>query len=114
LQVIKRIGVISLAKIMGATGLLIGLLVGIPMGLFMLIMSLVGGAAAASSGDDAATGGLIGAGAGVGVALFTMVGIPLLYGATSFLFGLIYGLIVNLVFSMAGGLELEIENQKPY
>ena len=32
----------------------------------------------------------------------------------SFVGGLIYGLIVNLVFSMAGGLEVEIENQKPY
>jgi hypothetical protein len=114
LQVIKRIGVLSLAKILGAMGLLIGLLVGVPMGLFMLLMSLVGGAAAVSSGDEAATGGMIGAGAGVGMALFMMVGVPLTYGAMSFLFGLIYGLIINLVFSMAGGLELEIENQKAY
>jgi hypothetical protein len=75
-------------------------------------MSLVGGAAAASG--DAATEGMVGAGAGVGMALFMMVGVPLMYGAVSFLFGLIYGLIVNLVFSMAGGLEVEIENQKPY
>lgn len=114
MQVIKRIGVLSLAKILGATGLLLGLLAGVPMGLFMALMSLVGGAAAASSGDDAAAGGLIGAGAGVGMALFMMIGIPLMYGALSFLFGLIYGLIINLVFSMAGGLELEIENQKAY
>jgi len=114
LQVIKRIGVISLAKIMGATGLLIGLLVGVPTGLFMLVMSLVGGAAVAASGDEATTEGLVGAGAGVGMALFMMIGIPLMYGAMSFLCGLIYGLIVNLVFSMAGGLEVEIENQKTY
>lgn len=113
MQVIKRIGVISFAKIMGVTGLLLGLLAGVPMGLFMLLMSLVGGAAVATS-DQGTTEGMMGAGAGVGMALFMMVGIPLLYGALSFLFGLIYGLIINLVFKMAGGLELEIENQKAY
>lgn len=114
MQVIKKIGVVSLAKILGATGLLIGLLVGIPMGLFMIVMSLVGGAAAVSSGDDAAAGGLIGGAAGIGIALATMVGLPLMYGGASFVGGLIYGLIINLVFSMAGGLEVEIESQKPF
>lgn len=38
-----------------------------------------------------------------------MIGAPVFYGLFSFVFGLVYALILNLVLSWAGGLELEIE-----
>jgi len=41
-----------------------------------------------------------------------MVGTPIMYGLMSFIMGLIYGLIINVVLAMAGGLELEIRGVK--
>ena len=35
---------------------------------------------------------------------------PIMYGMLSFIVGLIYGLVINLVLKMAGGLELNIEH----
>src|SRR5688572_26418602 len=95
MQVIKQIGVVSLAKIMGVSGLLLGFVVGIPMGLFILLVGAVGGAAASGEGAEIAGGALA---SGVFGALFMMIVMPLVAGVMYFIFGLIYGLVLNLVF----------------
>jgi len=97
MQVIKQIGVLSLAKILAVSGLLVGLIVSVPMGLFMMLMGALGGAAA--SGEEASSAGGMVAG-GIGGGLFVMVAIPIFYG-----------LVINLVFSIAGGLEVRIEGK---
>jgi hypothetical protein len=100
MQRLTKIGVLSLAKVMGASGVLMGLVIGSPYGLLMILLSLAG---FASEG-----GGAMGA-VGLGFALAMMVGIPIIYGVGGFVGGLIYGLIMNLVLGFTGGLEIELQ-----
>jgi hypothetical protein len=102
MQRITKVGVISFGKVMGATGLLMGLLVGIPYGAMAILFGVVGGA----SGEE---GSGVLAAAGIGGGLVMMVVIPLFYAAFSFIFGLIYALIINLVLGFTGGLEIELQ-----
>jgi len=106
MHVIKQIGVVSLGKIMGVSGFLMGLIVGIPWGLILIAIGALGGAAASGENAEAA-GGLVAGGIGGG--LFIMIGMPIMMGLGYFIFGLIYGLILNLVFGIAGGLEIQLE-----
>jgi len=104
-QTITKIGVISLAKILGMSGLIVGLIAGVIYGGILILLGIAG---AASGEEEAATFAL----AGVGGGLMVMVVVPIFYGGMSFVVGLIYGLVINLVLSLAGGLELEIRGMK--
>ncbi|MEM7306091.1 MAG: hypothetical protein AAF682_05440 [Planctomycetota bacterium] len=95
---ITQVGVLSLGKIMGAAGALLGVVLGLLYGIIFGIVGAVGLADGAEEG-----GVMLVAGAGM------CIGVPLAYGALSFLFGLLYGVILNLVFGFVGGLELRIE-----
>lgn len=103
-MVVKRVGVLSLAKLQAVIGVGIGLVVGIPLGLIMMIF----GAAIMSmgSGSDAAGGGI---GMGV-VGLFYMIGLPIMYGVIGFIGGAVTALIYNVASGVLGGLEMELEN----
>jgi hypothetical protein len=105
MQRVTKIGVLSFAKILGLMGLFVGLLIGIPYG---LIVMLVG----AGVGANAEQGGAGIALFGVGGGLIVMIALPLVYAGASFLAGLIHGLIINLVLHLAGGFELRIEAAK--
>lgn len=102
MQRVTHIGIISLAKIMGMSGVLFGLLVSIPYGLIVMMLGAAGGAAAEGNGFGFAA-------LGIGGGLFVMAVLPLIYGALLFIIGLIQGLILNLVLHLGGGLELRIE-----
>ena len=102
MQRLTKVGILSLAKLMGASGLLIGLLFGIIYGAFIVLFGLIG----AVSGSEEAGGMLA---LGIGGGLLAAIGMPLFYGVMSFIFGLIYGVVINLVLSFTGGLELEIQ-----
>lgn len=102
MQRLTRVGVLSLAKIMALAGFFASLLVSIPYGLMLM-------AVGAGIGANAEQGGAGIAAFGVGGGLLVMIGLPFVYAALSFLVGLIYGLIINVVLHMAGGLELRIE-----
>lgn len=106
MHTITRIGVVSFGKIMGMSGLLMGLIVGVPFGLILILIALVGGAAGGSA-ESAGIGAM-----GVGGGLMVMIGVPIFYGVASFIGGLIYALVINLVLGMAGGLELELHGPK--
>lgn len=102
---LTKIGVVSFAKVMGMSGALMGLVFGLFYGVFMILAAIIGFSAAAGGeqeGFGLAAGGLMGA-------VCVIVLFPLMYGALSFLFGLIYALIINLVLNLAGGLEFEME-----
>jgi hypothetical protein len=102
-QKLVRVGVFSFAKVLGCVGLLMGLIVGVPYGLIVILLGLVG----AAGGNQQAAGI---AALGVGGGLAIMVLFPLLYGFFSFVGGLIYALVLNLVLGLAGGLELEFRS----
>ena len=102
MQRITRVGVLSFAKIMGLVGLFAGFLIGIPYGLMVMLLG-------AGIGAGAEQGGAGIAALGVGGGLVLMIVLPFVYAALCFLVGLIYGLVINLVLHLAGGLELRIE-----
>ncbi len=103
---LHRVGVLSLAKVMGLGGLLVGLLGGLLYGGLLAIPSLlgIGGGLTGKAPGAAGVGGL-----GLVLSLVIAIGFPLAYGAVSFVCGLINAVLINVVLGLSGGLELELE-----
>lgn len=100
---IKKIGVLSVAKMYAAIMLVMSLLISIPYGLFVIGISLMG----ASAGGN---NGLLVGGGGIVVGILLMVGLPIMYGAIGFVAGAIGALLYNLFAGMVGGIEIEVES----
>lgn len=101
---IRRLGVLSVAKMYAAMAFVISLLIAIPYGLFIIIFSLIG--ASGARGDAALAlggGGIIG-----GIAV--MIILPIIYTLMAFVGGIIGAAIYNLFAGMVGGIEIEVEN----
>lgn len=96
-MVVRRIGVLSLGKILGVIYAVLGLLLG---GLFA-VFSLFGAAMGMAQGQGNAW---MGAFFGVGAVVF----MPLLYGFFGFLGGIIVSAVYNAASSVMGGIELEL------
>ena len=94
---IKKIGAMSLGKMMCAIYGLIGLIGGA----FVALLSLLG-ASFIEEGGPKGVGVFLGVGA---IVLF-----PLLYGLMGFIMGIISGWIYNLAAKMFGGVEIELED----
>lgn len=101
---IKKIGVLSAAKMYGAMMFVISLIIAIPYGLILIIWGLVGGS---TVGGDA---GLAVGGGGLIAGVMIMILLPIFYGVIGFVFGAISALVYNLFSGMIGGLEIEVEN----
>lgn len=101
---IKKLGVLSVAKMYAVIALVVSLLIAIPYGLFIIIFSLIG--AGGASGDAALAIG----GGGVVMGLVVMVGIPVMYTLMGFIGGVIGALIYNIFAGIVGGIEIEVEN----
>lgn len=99
MAVIKRIGPLSLAKIMGVLYGAIGLILGCIFALFSLIGAGIG--AAAGDGDPAWLGAIF----GVGAVIF----LPLFYGGVAFVMGAIIAALYNLFAGLVGGISIETE-----
>jgi hypothetical protein len=98
-MVIKRFGILSATKITAVVWAGLGLAIGIPLGLLMII---VGAAVMSSSGRDATV---------IGMGLFYMIGLPIIYGVMGLIFGAIGALVYNLTAPTIGGLEFELDNK---
>ena len=110
-MMVKRIGVLSAAKMYSLVGFGIGLIIGV---IYGLIVMMFGAAMMMSSSGTSSSGAGAGAGAsGFIIGLLIMVGFPILYGVMSFIAGAIGGLIYNVAARIAGGIELELENAPP-
>jgi hypothetical protein len=94
MHIIKSVGVLSVAKVMGAIYGAMGLI-------FMPIFLLAGIAGSFAGGRGAALGA---AGALVLAVLF-----PILYGAIGFVAGAIGALLYNVFAKWLGGIELELQ-----
>ncbi|MCB1561642.1 MAG: hypothetical protein KDI75_11215 [Xanthomonadales bacterium] len=95
---LKSFGVLSMGINMGAYGALIGLFAG---AIFALVSMMGGFAMPDGQGGGAAMA------AGMGLA--SIIVLPLLYGIGGFIGGLISALIMNVVFKVTGGLELNFD-----
>lgn len=97
---LKRVGVLSSARISGATGAGLGLIIGVIYGLIVM----VAGVAILSQSKSAGAGFTILGG------LFAIVLIPIFYGILAFIAGALYAFIYNVAAGFVGGLELELES----
>jgi hypothetical protein len=95
-MVIKRVGVLSAAKLYAAISFAMGLIFGV----FVALGSMLG-----MSLGDPDTPALVGMMFGVGAVVF----LPLFYGAMGFVFGAIGAALYNLFAGMVGGLEVETQ-----
>jgi hypothetical protein len=95
-MVIRRIGVLSAAKLYAAISFAMGLIFGV----FVALGSLLG-----MSFGDPDTPAIIGMMFGVGAVVL----LPLFYGAMGFVFGAIGAALYNLFAGLVGGLEVETQ-----
>jgi hypothetical protein len=100
-MVIKRVGVLSLAKLMGILYGGLGLIIGACFALFSVVG---GGAMLAGGGEEAAMGGGMMMGMGVAMVIFA----PIIYGLMGFVGGALTGWLYNVAAKFAGGVELEV------
>src|SRR5437660_2669663 len=100
---IRRVGVLSLAKIQGLLMLVIGLIIGVIYGLIFMIF---GAALASLMPKDESQA--IGAGGTVLIGLIMMIAIPIIYGLLGFIGGAIGGLIYNALAGIVGRIKLDL------
>ena len=100
---VRRVGVLSLAKMYAVTMAAFGLIFGV---IYGLIFMVVGGAMMAGGGRDAGTAGA----SSLVIGLIMMVAIPVFYGILGFVAGALGGVIYNVAAGFVGGIELELEN----
>jgi len=104
MEEIKRIGVVSLGKILGISGIFFGLIAALFFWLFF--SALLGGLSGTTGTSSLLTGG-------IGASLFIIF--PILYGISGFIGGMIYALIYNVVAMLVGGLKIQmITGSSPY
>jgi hypothetical protein len=101
-MVIRRVGVMSAAKLMGLLYAGIGVIIGL---LFALFSVLGGGAMmAAGGGEEAAMGGGAMMGMGIGFAIVA----PIFYGVAGFIGGALSAWLYNIAAKYAGGIEIDV------
>jgi len=96
-MIVRRVGPVSVAKIMGAVYALVGLLIGA----IVSVISVVGGVLIPGEETSGMTGALFGAAA--------IVVLPICYGALGLLTSLIGAALYNAVASVVGGVEIEVQ-----
>jgi hypothetical protein len=96
MMTITRVGPLSIAKIAGLLGVVIGLI----FGAFVSLFSLAGAAFGASEGND---GAMFGAIFGVGAIIL----LPIFYGCMAFVMTLIQAALFNIAVGIVGGIEIE-------
>ncbi len=102
-MVVKKFGVLSAGKVLGALYALLGLIIGAFTALFSLLGAAIGAAGAESTeGAGAALGGVF---IGVGSIIF----FPLFYGILGFIGGLLSAFLYNLIAGLIGGVKIELE-----
>ena len=99
---IKRLRVLSVAKIVGGIYAGVGLLVAAIFAVVFLLAALVGSAAT----EEFAAAGLAG---GVFGALVILIFAPLFYGVLGFVAGIVGAFVYNLMAGWIGGIEVEVE-----
>ena len=100
---IKKLGVWSVMKMYALIGLVMGLIIGVPYGLIIIAISLMG--AGGAQGDAAFAIG----GGGIIAGVVMMVAMPIMYCVFAAIGGAIGALIYNLFAAIVGGIEIEVE-----
>ncbi|MBX3290929.1 MAG: hypothetical protein KF855_16585 [Acidobacteria bacterium] len=101
---IRKIGILSAAKIYAVMMFVISLIISVPYGLIIIVFSLFG--AGMGRGSEALAVG----GGGVVMGIVMMIALPIIYAIIGFIFGAIGALVYNIIAGIVGGIELEVEN----
>ena len=96
MQKIKRVGVLSVAKVFGVMGFIFGLIIGL---MFFMFSSFI---AVLDKQSDVPS--MLFAGLG----FFMVILLPILYGVVGFVSGAISAWMYNIVIKLAGGIEIEL------
>ena len=105
---VRRVGVLSLAKIQGFLMFIFGLIIGVLYGLIIMIF----GAAITSLAprDEGGAAGGIGT---IVIGLILMIAVPIFYGLMGFVGGAIGALIYNIAARFVGGIKIDLESDAP-
>ncbi len=101
---IRRFGVLSVAKIYGLLCFILGLIIGVIYGLFLILFGAAM-SAMAPGGNEALAGGV----STVVLGIFMMIGFPIMYGLMGFIAGAISAVIYNIAAGMIGGIKFDLE-----
>jgi hypothetical protein len=96
---IKKIGILSLAKVYGLSFAALGLIIGI---LVALASAVIGTVASSFGGLSPFMG--------AGIGFLGLIVFPLLYGGFGFLMGALSAVIYNLIAQWVGGIEVEVKD----
>lgn len=94
-MIVKRVGVLSLGKIMAVLYAGIGVIAGV----IIALISSMGGSAFAHQGT----------GMGLGLGVGAIILFPIFYGVMGFIIGLISAWLYNLAAGFIGGVELDLQ-----
>lgn len=100
---IKKIDILSAAKMYAVMGAIVGLIIGVIYGLFTILF----GAMMLGMGKNEA---MAAGGGSILMGIVMMIAFPILYAIFGFISGVIGALIYNLFAKMVGGIEIEVEN----
>lgn len=92
---LRRLSPVSVGLFTGAAGAIVGLLAG-------LVVLLISGLGIST------TQGAQSAGAAMGMGALSLIMLPLFYGVTGFIGGVINAFVYNLLAGMTGGIEFEM------
>ena len=106
---IRRVGVLSIAKIEGFLMFIVGLIIGVIYGLTVIIFGAVIMSALAQRGEGQVLGGV----STIVVGILIMIVVSIFYGVMGFIGGAIGALIYNIAAGIVGGIELELEGGAP-
>lgn len=100
---IKKIDILSAAKMYAVMGAVIGLIIGIIYGLFVIVF----GAMMMGMGQKES---MAAGGGSIVMGIVMMIAFPIIYAIFGFISGIIGALIYNIFAKMVGGIEIEVEN----
>lgn len=99
MQEVKKIDIVSLAKIEGALGAILGFIAGLIVAGFSSMFW--GFASMAEAGVPRGAGALFG--------VTAIIAFPIIYGILGFIGGIITAFLYNIVAGVVGGIEIELE-----
>lgn len=103
-MMIKRVGVLSVAKIQAMIMLVFGLIIGVFYGLILMTFgAMFSSMGAGARGSGEAAGGVFIAG------LMAMIFVPIVYGIIGFIAGALGAFVYNTAVKFVGGVEIEME-----
>jgi hypothetical protein len=106
---IRRIGILSLAKLQAVIMALVGLIFGILYGFFFVVLGAVSYVRPVPTGGGAVMVSGRGGGGLAVIGLLMVILIPILYGLAGFAAGALGALIYNVAAGMMGGLEIDVD-----